>query len=154
MQKNLPKFIIIDGNALIHRSFHAIPPTLTTKDGLLVNAVYGFTNFILKAFLELKPEYVVLTLDRPAPTFRHEDYTEYKATRIKAPDELYKQIPLVKEVAIALDILSLKKTALRPMTSLARLPKNQKKKRIGKTLLSPAIWIPSSSSATEPASIP
>ena len=104
MQKNLPKFIIIDGNALIHRSFHAIPPTLTTKDGLLVNAVYGFTNFILKAFLELKPEYVVLTLDRPAPTFRHEDYTEYKATRIKAPDELYKQIPLVKEVAIALDI--------------------------------------------------
>ncbi|MDD3285254.1 MAG: DNA polymerase I [Patescibacteria group bacterium] len=104
MKKNAPKFIIIDGNALIHRSFHAIPPTLTTKDGLLVNAVYGFTNFILKAFIELKPEFVVLTLDRPAPTFRHEEYVEYKATRTKAPDELYEQIPLVKEVAQALDI--------------------------------------------------
>ena len=104
MQKTAPKFIIIDGNALIHRSFHALPPTMTTKDGRLVNAVYGFTSFILRAFLELRPEFVVLTLDRPAPTFRHEQYTEYKATRTKAPDELYEQIPLVKEVAKILDI--------------------------------------------------
>lgn len=104
MQKTAPKFIIIDGNALIHRSFHALPPTMTTKDGRLVNAVYGFTSFILRAFLELRPEFVVLTLDRPAPTFRHEQYTEYKATRTKAPDELYEQIPLVKEVAKVLDI--------------------------------------------------
>lgn len=104
MQKNSPKFIIIDGNALIHRSFHAIPPTLTTKDGRLVNAVYGFTSFILRAFLELRPEFVVLTLDRAAPTFRHEEYSEYKATRTKAPDELYEQIPIVKEVAKILDI--------------------------------------------------
>jgi len=104
MQKIPPKFIIIDGNALIHRSFHALPPTMTTKDGRLVNAVYGFTSFILRAFLELHPEFVVLTLDRPAPTFRHEKYTEYKATRTKAPDELYEQIPLVKEVAKVLDI--------------------------------------------------
>lgn len=104
MLKNPPKFIIIDGNALIHRSFHALPPTMFTKDGRLVNAVYGFTSFILKAFLEFRPEFVVLTLDRPAPTFRHQEYTEYKATRTKAPDELYEQIPLVKEVAKVLDI--------------------------------------------------
>jgi DNA polymerase I len=104
MKKNPAKFVIIDGNALIHRSFHALPPTLTTKEGVLVNAVYGFTAFILKAFLELEPEFVVLTLDRSAPTFRHEEYADYKATRIKAPDELYAQIPLVKEVARALDI--------------------------------------------------
>lgn len=104
MKKNSPKFVIIDGNALIHRSFHALPPTLTTKEGVLINAVYGFTAFILKAFLELKPEFVVLTLDRAAPTFRHEEYADYKATRVKAPDELYAQIPLVKEVARALDI--------------------------------------------------
>jgi DNA polymerase-1 len=104
MKKNAPKFIIIDGNALIHRSFHAIPPTLKTKDGRLVNAVYGFTSFILRAFLELQPEFVVLTLDRKAPTFRHKKYAEYKATRVKAPDELYEQIPIVKEVANVLDI--------------------------------------------------
>ena len=104
MPKNPPKFVIIDGNALIHRSFHALPPTLTTKDGRPINAVYGFTSFILKAFLELRPEFVVLTLDRAAPTFRHEEYAAYKATRTKAPDELYEQIPLVKEVAKVLDI--------------------------------------------------
>ena len=104
MQKNTKKFVIIDGNALIHRSFHALPTSLTTKDGMIVNAVYGFTSFILKAFIELKPEFVVLTLDRPAPTFRHEEYADYKATRVKAPDELYEQIPLVKQLAQVLDI--------------------------------------------------
>ena len=77
---------------------------LTTKDGLIVNAVYGFTSFLLKAFLEFKPEYVALTLDRKAPTFRHEEYKEYKGTRTAAPDELYEQVPIVKEVAGALDI--------------------------------------------------
>ena len=104
MSKNKPKLIIIDGNALIHRSFHALPPTLRTKDGQLVNAVYGFTSFLLKALNEFHPEYVVLTLDRKAPTFRHEAYGEYKAKRVKAPDELYEQIPFVRKVAGAFDI--------------------------------------------------
>lgn len=104
MSKLKPKLIIIDGNALIHRSFHALPPTLRTKDGRLVNAVYGFTSFLLKALNEFHPEYVVLTLDKKGPTFRHEEYADYKATRVKAPDELYEQIPLVKKVAEAFNI--------------------------------------------------
>lgn len=104
MSKTKPKLIIIDGNALIHRSFHALPPTLRTKSGQLVNAVYGFSSFLLKSLQEFKPEYVVLTLDKKGPTFRHEAYSEYKATRVKAPDELYEQIPLVKEVAKAFNI--------------------------------------------------
>lgn len=104
MSKTKPKLIIIDGNALIHRSFHALPPTLRTKKGVLVNAVYGFTSFLLKALNEFHPEYVVLTLDKKGQTFRHEAYTEYKATRVKAPDELYEQIPLVKKVAEAFNI--------------------------------------------------
>lgn len=104
MSKTKPKLIIIDGNALIHRSFHAIPPTLRTKSGELVNAVYGFTSFLLKALNEFHPEYVVLTLDRKAPTFRHEQYKEYKATRVKAPDELYEQIPYVRKIADAFNI--------------------------------------------------
>jgi len=102
--KNRDKLMIIDGNALIHRSFHALPTTLTTKEGVIVNAVYGFTSFLLKAFIEFKPKYVALTLDRKAPTFRHQEYKEYKGTRAKAPDELYAQIPIVKQVATALDI--------------------------------------------------
>ncbi|MDD4412234.1 MAG: DNA polymerase I [Patescibacteria group bacterium] len=98
------KLIVIDGNALIHRSFHALPPTLRTRDGEQVNAVYGFTSFLLKALKDFKPTYVILTLDRKAKTFRHEAYAEYKATRVKAPDELYAQIPLVKKVAQAFAI--------------------------------------------------
>lgn len=104
MSKSQPKLIIIDGNALIHRSFHALPPTLRTKKGQLVNAVYGFSSFLLKALHEFKPEYAVLTLDRPEATFRHQAYADYKATRTKAPDELYEQIPLVKKVAQAFNI--------------------------------------------------
>lgn len=104
MSKSKPKLIIIDGNALIHRSFHALPPTLRTKSGVLVNAVYGFTSFLLKSLNEFHPEYVVLTLDKKGPTFRHEEYAAYKATRVKAPDELYEQIPLVKKVAEAFNI--------------------------------------------------
>ena len=96
--------MIIDGNAIIHRSFHALPPTLRTKDGRLVNAVYGFSSFLLKAWKEIKPDYIVLTLDKKGPTFRHEKYKEYKATRVKAPQDLYDQIPLVKEVAKAFNI--------------------------------------------------
>lgn len=96
--------MIIDGNAIIHRSFHALPPTLRTKDGVLVNAVYGFSSFLLKAWKELKPDYIVLTLDMKGPTFRHLKYKEYKATRVKAPDDLYAQIPLVEKVATAFNI--------------------------------------------------
>ncbi|MDD4901613.1 MAG: DNA polymerase I [Patescibacteria group bacterium] len=104
MAKGKEKLIIIDGNALIHRSFHALPPTLRTKDGELVNAVYGFSAVLLKAWRELKPDYIALTLDMKGPTFRHKQYKEYKATRIKAPQDLYDQIPRVKEVATAFNI--------------------------------------------------
>ncbi|MCF7820097.1 MAG: DNA polymerase I [Candidatus Pacebacteria bacterium] len=98
------KLIIIDGNALIHRSFHALPPSLTTKDNVMVNAVYGFSSFLLKALNDLSPDYIALTLDEKGPTFRHKEYKEYKAKRVKAPDELYAQIPLVKRVAKAFDM--------------------------------------------------
>jgi len=98
MSVNKAKFMIIDGNALIHRSFHALPP-LTTKTGEIVNAVYGFTTVLIKALREFKPEYVALTLDRKEKTFRHKQFKDYKATRVKAPDELYAQIPRVKEIA-------------------------------------------------------
>jgi DNA polymerase-1 len=104
MPKRQEKLMIIDGNAIIHRSFHALPPTLRTKDGVLVNAVYGFSSFLLKAWKELKPDYIVLTLDMKGPTFRHKKYKEYKATRVKAPQDLYDQIPRVKEVATAFNI--------------------------------------------------
>ena len=98
------KLIIIDGNAIIHRSFHAIPGKLTTKDGRMSNAAYGFASFLIKSLTEIKPQYAVLTLDKKGPTFRHEKFKEYKATRVKAPQELYDQIPMTKEISSAFDI--------------------------------------------------
>lgn len=97
------KLLIIDGNALIHRSFHALPP-LTNKNGEQVNAVYGFATTLLKAWKELKPTHIVATFDLSGPTFRDEIYKEYKATRVKAPDELYEQIPRVKEMVKSFNI--------------------------------------------------
>lgn len=109
MSKKKKKLVIVDGNALVHRSFHALPTTLKNKDGTLTNAVYGFTSFLLKALNDLKPDYTIVTFDRKEKTFRHKAYKDYKATRIKAPDELYQQFPLVKEVVNSLAILSLEK---------------------------------------------
>ncbi len=101
MIKDRKKMIIIDGNALIHRSFHALPLSMSTKEGKVVNAVYGFASVLIKALREFKPDYAVLTLDKKGPTFRHLKYDQYKAQREKAPDELYEQIPLVKDLASA-----------------------------------------------------
>ncbi|MFH1838661.1 MAG: 5'-3' exonuclease H3TH domain-containing protein [Candidatus Kuenenbacteria bacterium] len=91
------KFIIIDGNALLHRAWHALPP-LYTKKGELINVVYGFTTIFLKVLKELKPTHFVVTFDKKAPTFRHKIFEKYKAQRIKQSDEFYKQIPRVKEL--------------------------------------------------------
>ncbi|MCX6789624.1 MAG: DNA polymerase [Candidatus Gribaldobacteria bacterium] len=97
------KFLIIDGNALVHRAYHALPP-LKTKKGELVNAVYGFLLVFLKALKDIKPDYIAATFDLPGPTFRHEQFAQYKAKRVKAPDELYQQLPLIKEVLTALAV--------------------------------------------------
>lgn len=97
------KLILIDGNALIHRAFHALPPFKTSK-GELVNAVYGFTSILLNILNIEKPSYIAISFDMKGKTFRHEEYKDYKATRIKAPDELYEQIPRIKEIVKAFAI--------------------------------------------------
>ena len=91
------QFLIIDGYALLHRAWHAIPP-LTTKEGELVNAVYGFTTILLTVIKEFNPDYLAVALDRKEPTFRRKEYKEYKAQREKQPDELYNQIDRLREV--------------------------------------------------------
>lgn len=103
MSKNSKKLLLIDGNAIIHRAYHALPP-LTTKKGELVNAVYGFASTLLNVINKFKPDYILATFDLKAPTFRHKEYKEYKATRVKAPDELYAQIERVKELVRAFNI--------------------------------------------------
>lgn len=103
MTKETKKLILIDGNAIIHRAYHALPP-LSTKKGELVNAVYGFASTLLSVISQFKPDYVVASFDLAGPTLRHEKFEEYKANRVKGDDELYAQIPRVKEVVRAFNI--------------------------------------------------
>jgi len=91
------RLIIIDSNSIIHRAFHALP-LLTTKNGELVNAVYGFLLVFFKAIREFQPDYIAACFDFPGPTFRHKKYKEYKAKRPPTPKELYQQIPKLKEI--------------------------------------------------------
>ncbi len=95
--------VIIDGNAIIHRAYHALPP-LTAPEGTLVNAVYGFASMLLKVMADLKPDYITVAFDVAGGTFRDEIYTDYKATRVKADQALYDQIPLVHELVKSFNI--------------------------------------------------
>jgi DNA polymerase-1 len=92
---------IIDGSAQFHRAYHAIRG-LTTSRGLPTNATYGFTTMLRKLYEDEKPEYVVISFDVPGRTFRHEEYQEYKANRVRMEDDLAVQIPYVRRVCEAL----------------------------------------------------
>jgi DNA polymerase-1 len=95
--------MLLDGNGLIYRGYFALPP-LTTSKGELVNAVFGFCSIVLRGIQDLHPEYVAVAFDLQGPTFRHEQYAEYKATRQRMPDDLRDQFPKVREVVKALRI--------------------------------------------------
>ncbi|MBU3134736.1 DNA polymerase I [Clostridium gasigenes] len=99
----MERLLILDSNSLLNRAFFAIPP-LTTSEGVNTNAVYGFFNMLFKIKEELKPDYIVATFDRKAPTFRHKEFDEYKAGRKKMAPELAEQFPLVKEILSLLSI--------------------------------------------------
>lgn len=90
----MKKLVLIDGNAIIHRAFHALPP-LNNKDGMPTNAVYGFFMMLLKIVEDLKPEYLVVCFDKAAPTFRKQLYVGYQATRPKISDDLSPQFDVI-----------------------------------------------------------
>lgn len=97
------KLVLLDSNGLIYRAFFALP-YLTTSDGRPTNAVYGFTSMLLKVLEDERPDYIAAAFDRPAPTFRHKEFTGYKAHRVAMPDDLRPQIGLSKQVLDALRI--------------------------------------------------
>ena len=97
------RLIVIDSNSIVHRAFHALPQ-LSTKSGEVVGAVYGFLLVFLKALRELQPDYIAATFDLPGPTFRHEKFKEYKATRPPTAQGICEQLPKVKEILKAFNI--------------------------------------------------
>src|SRR6476659_7419484 len=101
----MERLLLLDGNGLIYRGYFAlIEQPLTTSKGELVTAVFGFTNIVLRAIQDAKPDRVAVAFDLGKPTFRHERYAEYKGTRTRMPDDMREQIPKVREVVKALAI--------------------------------------------------
>ena len=99
----MERLLLLDGNGLIYRGYFAlIDQPLTTSRGELVTAVFGFTNIVLRAIQDAKPDHIAVAFDLGKPTFRHERYAEYKGTRTKMPDDMREQIPKVRDVVAAL----------------------------------------------------
>ena len=102
----MSKFLVIDGSSLMYRAYYALP-MLTTSEGLHTNALYGFTMMLIKLIEEEKPDYIAIAFDKKAPTFRHKEYQDYKATRQAMPEELAEQVDLLKEIIDGFNIKTL-----------------------------------------------
>ena len=98
------RLIIIDGNSIINRAFYALPQTMDNKEGLHTNAIYGFTTMLFKMIEIYEPTHISVAFDRKAPTFRHKEYSEYKAGRKKMPQELFEQMQPLKDLLDAFKI--------------------------------------------------
>ncbi|MBP2002520.1 DNA polymerase-1 [Paenibacillus shirakamiensis] len=99
----MDKLILIDGNSIIYRAFFAMPPLTNTK-GQHTNAVYGFTNMLLRLIQDEKPTHMMVAFDAGKETFRHEGYKDYKGGREKTPPELSEQFPMLRELLKGLNI--------------------------------------------------
>lgn len=105
------KIVLIDGHSILNRAFYGVPD-LTNAEGLHTNAIYGFLNILFKILDQEKPEYLTVTFDVHAPTFRHEMFAEYKGTRKPMAEELRQQVPVIKDVLKAMHIAIIEKAGL------------------------------------------
>lgn len=97
------RLVLVDGNAILHRAYHALP-ALTTRNGELVNAVYGFSLMLFKIFSDLHPQYLAVSFDTAAPNFRQTEFVGYKANRPRMDSELAGQIEKVHQLVNAFNI--------------------------------------------------
>jgi len=125
----MPTLYLIDGNAYYYRAFYAIRG-LSSSDGMPTNAIFGFTNMIIKIMKEKKPDYFAIVFDSPGPTHRHEMYEEYKAHRPGMPDELKSQIPHIKEIIDAFRIKTIEMPGYEADDLLGTLAKNAEKEKL------------------------
>ena len=102
----MKKLVGIDGNSIMNRAFYGIMNSklLMTSDGVYTNAIFGFLSILNKLIADESPDYICVAFDLKAPTFRHEKYEGYKATRKGMPDELRVQMPIIKDILRAMNI--------------------------------------------------
>ena len=103
---------LIDGNSYVYRAYYAIKG-LSNSKGFPTNAIYGFTNMLLKIIREKKPDGIVVSFDSPVPTERHRIYEDYKAQRPETPGDLIQQIPYIRKMISALNIQDIRGPRIR-----------------------------------------
>ena len=114
------KLVLIDGHSILNRAFFGLPD-LTNAEGLHTNAVYGFLNILFKILEEEQPEYLTVAFDVHAPTFRHKMFDAYKGTRKPMAEELWQQVPLMKEMLRAMGVTVIEKEGLEADRKSTRL---------------------------------
>lgn len=100
----MSKLILFDGNAVLHRAYHALPSNLTTNSGQPINAVYGFVSMLLRVVQDLKPTHIAVAFDTAKPTFRHAEYVGYQAQRPRTDSELSSQFEICYKVLASMNI--------------------------------------------------
>lgn len=129
------KLLLFDGHSIANRAFYGVP-LLTNKEGIYTNAVFGFLNMMLSIIEKEKPDYLGVTFDLSAPTFRHEFSSDYKGNRKGMPEELRAQIPLIKKVLGAMHIHILSKEGFEADDVLGTLAKAGEKDGMRVTVVS------------------
>lgn len=132
--EDIKKFLVIDGNSIMNRAFYGIR-LLSTKDGTYTNAIYGFLNIYYMMLEKLSPDYVAVSFDLSAPTFRHKIYDQYKAGRKSMPDELRVQMPIIKDIIRAMNIPILEIEGFEADDVLGTVAKNNENNNIHTYLL-------------------
>lgn len=130
----MKKFLMIDGSSLTFRAFYAIR-NLSTQDGISTNAVYGFLSMFYSAMEKINPDYVFVAFDKKGPTFRTEEYKEYKGTREKAPEELNPQFGILTDILDAMNIKHLSMDKYEADDIIGTLSKNWDGENLEKYLL-------------------
>ncbi|MCX6791418.1 MAG: hypothetical protein NT149_00040 [Candidatus Gottesmanbacteria bacterium] len=128
------RLVLIDGNAILHRAYHALPP-LTAPDGSVVNAVYGFGTMLLRLIGDLKPTHVAVAFDRPKPTFRKKLFEGYQAKRPKMDEELVDQIPKVHALVSGFGIPIFEKDGFEADDVIGTIAKHAKKDGIDQIII-------------------
>ncbi len=118
----MKKLVLIDGHSILNRAYYGVPD-LSNAKGLHTNAVYGFLNILFKILDEEKPDYLAVAFDVKAPTFRHQIYEQYKGTRKPMPDELREQVPVMKDVLRAMNVVIVEQAGLEADDILGTLAK-------------------------------
>lgn len=129
------KLVLIDGHSILNRAFYGVPE-LTNGQGLHTNAIYGFLNIMFKILEEEQADYLAVAFDVHAPTFRHEIYKEYKGTRKPMPTELREQVPVMKELLLAMGICVVEQAGLEADDILGTIAKRAEREGMEVSLVS------------------